>query len=402
MKINWKKNTAVFMSCQGISLFGSALVQYAMTWHITLTTQSGRYATMAIICGFLPTLLLSPFAGVWADRYNRKTLIMLGDGMIALATLILAIIYMSGYRPIWLLFVVMAARSLGTAVQTPCVGAMLPDIVPTEQLTRINGLNGSLQSAIMLVSPMLAGALLGLVSLEIIFFIDVITAAIAISMLLLFLRLPARDKPEKQNSNYLHELKQGFAYVGKQRYLRNFFIYCTVLYLLIAPVAFLTPLQVTRTFGGDVWRLTAIEVAFAGGMTLGGLAIAAWGGLKNRVHTLGISFVVMGVLTVLLGLPSYFWLYLTIMCLAGIAMPFFNTPAMVLLQERVEPEYMGRVFGVMTMISSSMMPLGMLVFGPLADVVAIETLLIITGTVMTLNAVLMLRDKPLLEAGAAA
>jgi len=396
---NWRRNVAVFIGSQAISLFGSSLVQYAITWHITLTTRSGLYATIAIICGFLPTLLLSPFAGVWADRYNRKLLIIGADAFIALATLVLALIYMSGYRAIWLLFVVMAMRALGTAVQMPCIGAMLPDIVPKEQLTRINGINSSINSLIFIASPMLAGLLMSLFPLEAIFFIDVLSAALAILLLLVLLQVPVRPRDIQASGNYLAELISGFAYVGRQPFLRSFFIFCSILYLLAAPPAFLTPLQVARTFGGDVWRLTAIEVAFAGGMTVGGLLVAIVGGLKNRTHTMGAAFIFLGVFTILLGIPRSFLLYLATMVALGLTLPFYNTSATVLLQEKIEPQFLGRVFSVMTMINSSMMPLGMLLFGPLADIVAIEWLLICGGVGSIIAALALLRNKPLLEAG---
>lgn len=93
----------LFLSSQTISLFGSMLVQYAITWYITLKTQSGAMMTISIICGFLPTFFFS-FAGVWADRYNRKLLIALSDSLIALSTLILAILFFMGFDSIWLLF----------------------------------------------------------------------------------------------------------------------------------------------------------------------------------------------------------------------------------------------------------------------------------------------------------
>lgn len=95
-KSNWYKNIVLFLSSQAISLFGSSLVQYAMMWYITLSTESGVMMTIYIICGFIPTFILSPVAGVWADRYNRKMLIVLSDGLIALATLILAILFLWG------------------------------------------------------------------------------------------------------------------------------------------------------------------------------------------------------------------------------------------------------------------------------------------------------------------
>ena len=165
MKQNWKKNIILFITSQTISLFGSSLVQYAIMWYITLETQSGVMMTIFIICGFLPTFFLSPFAGVWADRYNRKILILLSDSMIASVTLILAILFILGYKEIWLLFTISAIRALGSAVQMPAVGAFIPQMVPEDKLMKVNGTNSSIQAMIMLISPMASGALLTMASI---------------------------------------------------------------------------------------------------------------------------------------------------------------------------------------------------------------------------------------------
>lgn len=400
MKKNWKKNTAVFLISQAISIFGSSLVQFAITWYITLTTKSGIYSMLAIVFGILPMFFLSPFAGVWADRYNRKKLIVFADGGIALCTLVVALFFLTGRGSLWLLFVALAIRAVGGAVQTPAVNAMLPSLVPPEHLTRINGLYGSIQSLITLLSPMLSGALLGFASLEVIFFIDVVTAALAIIVMLVFFHLPAQPNDGKApTGDYYTDLKLGIAYIKKHPYLRSFFLFCSIYFFMAAPVAFLTPLQAARNYGGEVWHLTAIEVAFSLGMTIGGLGVAAWGGLKNRTHNLVISSVVMGLCTILLGFPIRFWFYIGLMGIFGLVMPLFNTPAMVLLQERVDPDYMGRIFGIVVMINTGMMPLGMLIFGPLADVIAIEWLLLGTGAVMLGLAYAIARNKPLLQAG---
>lgn len=397
---NWKRNIVLFLSSQTISLFGSSLVQYAIMWHITLTTQSGIMMTLFILCGFIPTFILSPFAGVWADRFNRKWLIVLSDGMIATATLILAVVYLLGYEAIWLLFAMAAIRALGTGVQTPAVGAILPQIVPQDKLTKVNGINGTLQAVIMFISPMVSAALLTKASIVSIFFIDVITAAIAILTLLLFFNIPAHEKAsEKQATGYFSDLKEGLLYIKNHRFLKIFFLFFAVLFVLMAPAAFLTPLQVTRSFGDDVWRLTAIEIAFSIGMMAGGGLIASWGGFANKIRTIMLAGLVMGGCTLALGVVPVFWSYLVFMAIFGIAMPMFNTPSMVLLQEKVDENFMGRVFGVLGMISTSMMPVGMLIFGPLADIVRIEWLLAGTGFLLMLLAVLLGRNRVLLEAG---
>lgn len=400
MNDNWKKNIILFLSSQTISLFGTSLVQYAIMWYVTLTTESGMMMTLFIICGFIPTFLLSPVAGVWADRYNRKLLIMLSDGMIALATLILAIVFLMGYDSVWLMFLMAAIRAVGTGIQTPAVGAILPQIVPKDQLTRVNGINGSLQAVNMFVAPMVSAALLSFSSIEYIFFIDVVTAAIAIFILLLFLKISVHKKAtEQQTTSYFNDMKQGVIYIKNHAFLKKFFLFFAVFFVLLAPGAFLTPLQVTRSFGDDVWRLTAIEIAFSVGMMAGGGVIAAWGGFQNKVQTMALSSLIMGVCTVALGLVPVFWIYLIPMAIFGIALPIFNTPTMVLLQESVDENYLGRIFGVFGMISTSMMPAGMLLFGPLADVIDIEWLLIGTGILIVILTFFLATDKVMIETG---
>jgi MFS transporter, DHA3 family, macrolide efflux protein len=397
---NWKKNITLFLSSQSISLFGSALVQYAMMWHITLTTESGIMLTLYIIAGFIPTFILSPIAGVWADRYNRKILIIAADGLIAISTLILAIVFLMGYDAIWLLFLMAAIRAIGTGIQTPAVGAILPQIVPKDKLTKVNGTNGSLQAVIMFVAPMVSAGLLSVTSIEMIFFIDVITAAIAILTLLGFLKISVHEKAsEQQTTSYFNDFKLGIAYIKDHDFLKTFFLFFALFFVLMAPGAFLTPLQVTRSYGDDIWRLTAIELAFSVGMMVGGGIIASWGGFQNKIHTMTLASLFMSVSTLGLGIIPVFWIYLFLMGVFGVAMPIFNTPTMVLLQEKVDENYLGRIFGVFGMISSSMMPLGMLIFGPMADVIEIEWLLIGTGLLMLILTFFLARNKVLLETG---
>ncbi len=396
---NWQKNIVLFLGSQTISLLGSSLVQFAVFWHITLTTQSGVMMTIYTVCCLVPSFFLSPFAGVWADRFSRKILIIGADALIAIATLILAILFFMGYDAIWLLFVIAAVRAIGTGIQAPAVGAILPQIVPEDKLTKVNGINGSIQATVNLLSPMVSAALFTVASMEAIFLIDVITASIAI-FILVFLHIPVHAKAlQKQAVGYFSDLKQGFNYIKNHDFLKTFFVFFAFFFVLIAPAAFLTPLQVTRSFGSDVWHLTALEITFSTGMMLGGIIMASWGGFKNKTHTMILSMLISGVCTFALGIVPVFAVYLVFMGITGVTIPLFNTPSMVLLQEKVEGNYLGRVFGVLTMISTSMMPLGMLVFGPISDIIKIEWLLIGTGALVFLLGFVMLSSKTLVQAG---
>jgi DHA3 family macrolide efflux protein-like MFS transporter len=399
---HWKRNAVLFLSSQVISLFGSSMVQYAILWHITLTARSGSMMMISTLCGFLPTFFLSPFAGVWADRHDRRLLIVAADTAIAAVTLAVAVLYSFGVDSFLVLFAALALRSVGAAVHAPAVNAFIPQFVPQDALVKVNGTYQSVQSGVMLVSPILAGLLLSIAPLEATFFIDVATAAVAVSVLLLVVRVPARARAAAAGGvGYFADLREGIAYIRGHGYVKRFFAFCVFFFFLITPAAFLTPLQVVRTFGGDVWRLTAIEVVFSVGMMAGGLLVATWGGFRNRVHTMALASFSCGLLTVGLGLVPHFVPYLAVMGVFGIAIPLFNTPATVLLQEHVEDAFLGRVFGVMGMISSIMMPLGMLVFGPMADAVRIEWLLVGSGIPLFGIGFFLVVDRVLLAAGRA-
>lgn len=281
----------------------------------------------------------------------------------------------------------------------PAVGAILPQIVPTDKLTKVNGANGTIQALIMFVSPMISAALLAFASIEFIFFIDVITATLAI-VTLLALKVSAHKKAqEEQKVSYFGDFKLGIKYVMNHSFLKTFFIFFAIFFVLMAPASFLTPLQVTRTFGDDVWRLSAIEIAFSIGMMVGGAIIASWGGFSNRIKTISFASIIMGVCTFALGVTPLFSIYLAFMALFGVMMPIFSTPGNVLLQEKVEESYLGRVFGVMGMITTSMMPLGMLIFGPIADMIKVEWLLIGTGLFIIILTLYVGKNKILVEAG---
>jgi len=396
----WKRNTIIFLSSQAVSLFGSSLVQYALLWYITLETKSGSMLTLYIVCGFLPTFFLSPFGGVWADRYDRKRLIILADGLIALVTLALGISFLTSGGSTSLIMLAAALRAAGAAVQMPAVGAILPQFVPAEHLTRVNSISGTIQAVIALVSPIVSGALISVWPMHYLFAVDVVTAAAAITVLALMFRVPPHERAENvMSTSYLDDMRLGVRYIREHRYLISFFTFIGVLLFLISPAAFLTPLQVVRTFGADVWRLTAIEIAFSVGMIAGGALMGFWGGFTNRMHTMLLSAAVMGICTVALGVTGNFWLYLAFMAVFGIFIPLLNTPSAVLLQEHVESEFLGRVFSVNTMLFTSIMPLGMLLFGPMAEVVSVELILIVTGTLILVSALLAFRNATLLSAG---
>lgn len=374
----WKRDITVFLAGQTVSLFGSMLVQYAVLWHLTLETRSGGVLAVASVVGFLPQAVVSVFGGVWADRLDRKALIIAADATIALTTLALALLMMGGADDLWLIYAALAIRSAGAGIQMPAVSALLPQIVPTDKLMRVNGINGSIQSALMLVAPAAAAAVYASASIVAVFFVDVVTAAIGIGLLLL-VTVPRLVRSEAEPVGYFDDLRGGVRYVLTHTFVRWLLALYAVVFLLIVAPSYLTPLMVVRTFGEEVWKLTVNELAFSIGMLLGGVAIAAWGGSRNRIAMLLGSTLVFGALSVGMGLSTNMWVFFSLMFALGLAVPFFSTPSMTVLQETVEPEMQGRVFGFVGIVMAVAMPIGMAVFGPLADTFTVEQLLVAAG-----------------------
>jgi DHA3 family macrolide efflux protein-like MFS transporter len=383
----WKKKVTVFLIGQTITTFGSLLVQYALLWHLTLTTKSGVVLALAAVFGFLPQAIVSIFAGVWADRVNRKVMIIVSDSTIALATLVLAFFMLSGVDDLWLIFLVMAVRSVGAGIQMPAISALIPQIVPTDKLMRVNGINSSVQSSLLIIGPVAAAGIYSTVSLAAILFLDVVTAVIGLSLLATIAvptlsRAASDDKP-----SYFTDLKEGLSYIFSHDLVRWVMVIYSIVFLLVVAPSNLSPLMLVRTFGSDVWLLTVLELSFGIGMVAGGALMAIFGAKADRLGMMVGTSILFGVLAVVMGFTTNLILFYTLFFLIGLAVPAFSTSSMTLLQETVEPERQGRVFGFVGIVMAVAMPIGMAVLGPLADIVSVEILLIATGAITVLIAV---------------
>ncbi len=381
-KILFDRQVVLFLISQNVSLFGSAVVGYAIIWYITLETSSGVWLMLTTICSMLPQVFVSLWGGVWADRYDRKLLIMISDAFIAVSTLGLAIAFWLGFTRIELLLVVSVVRSVGAGIQMPAVNAIYPQLVPPENLTRVQGINQSLSSILMLLAPAVGGVVLGTMDLAWAFMIDVVTgsAAILILRLIVVNRVERSDEP----TSLLDELKKGVRYAFGNPLLKGIIICYGFSFFLITPAAVLTPLMIERSFGGEVWRLTANEIVWTVGSFVGGIAVSLYGNIKNKILTIALCLVAFGISFTLLGLAGSFVLYLLVMGISGFFMPIIATAETVFIQEITAPQMMGRVFSIIQIITSAAMPLAILLFGPLADVVPVETLLIISGILLAL------------------
>src|SRR6266508_1200350 len=150
---NWAARFFTVWTGQAFSLFGSQLVQFALIWWLTQKSGSATILAIATLVGMLPQIVLGPFAGAIVDRWNRRAIMIIADGSIALFTLLLAYLFATQRVQIWHVYAIMAIRALGGAFHFPAMSASTPLMVPEKHLTRISGMNQTLQGLMPLVSP---------------------------------------------------------------------------------------------------------------------------------------------------------------------------------------------------------------------------------------------------------
>ena len=385
----WQKRILLFLTSQCITLFGSTLVQMALIWYATMQTSSGVWVAAFTVGSYLPQFLISFIGGVWADRYHRKKLIIGADMLIAFATfiMVLAIPHISS-EPALLggLLVMSVVRSFGAGIQTPAVNAVIPQLVPAQQLMRYNGINATMQSVVNFAAPAAAGAVFAVSTLRTTLMIDIVTAVLGTG-LLSCLVLPKQDT-SFEKSGVLSDMKIGVRYAFSDRVIGKLLIIYGLFTFFCVPAGYLAGLLVRRVFGDTYWYLTAVEVVGFAGMMAGGVAMSTWGGFRSREKTLAAGLLAFGSFAIGMGFSKNFILYLGLMAFYGVALTMVQTAITTMLQERTDTSMQGRVFGLLGTMYAGFLPLGMAVFGPLADILPLQWIMIGSGIALILIAVI--------------
>ena len=382
---HWKRKTILFLISQCITLFGSMIVQMSIIWYVTLKTSSGGWVAAFTICSYLPQFLISFFAGVWADRYSRKKLIILADGVITVATLVMFLVMpMISSDSILLsaLLAVSIIRSVGAGIQAPAVNAVIPQLVPEEYLMKYNGLNATVQSIVQFAAPAVAGAVLSIGTFRATLFIDILTALVGIGLLSCVL-LP-KQEASNENVSILSDIKAGIRYSFSDKLIGKILIVYGLYILLCVPAGFMAALLVSRVYGDVYWYLTAVELVGFAGMALGGVLMGVWGGFKSRIKTFALGLFVLSLMTIGMGISPYFILYLVLMFVYSIALTMIQTATTTIIQEKADSSMQGRVFGLMGAMYSGFLPVGMAIFGPLADVMPLQWIIVGSGIALVL------------------
>ena len=386
---HWKRTFFTIWSGQAVSLLTSSIVQFAIVLYLTDTTRSPMVLSVGYLLGFLPQGLLGPFAGVLVDRWDRKKIMLTSDFCIAMACLAIGIVGIFADLPLWLFLLVLFIRSAGSAFHAPSLSAVTPLLVPADQLTRCAGYSQTLQSVSMIIGPALAAMLYAAWDLEAIVFLDVLGALVGMGSLAVC-TIPKLEMRHTERPHIIREALDGLRVLRSHKGLYGLLLVSALFFLAFSPAGALYPLLSMDYFGGTATHASIAEIVFSVGMMAGSILLGAWGGFSRKIVSIIGSIFLMGVALVLTGLlpPSGFVIFAFLSAVMGFACPFFSGVSIALFQEKVEPEYLGRVMSLSTSILTLATPLGLALSGATAEIIGLENWFLLAGIVVLASGVL--------------
>ena len=251
---NWAVRFFTLWTGQALSLLGSQLVQFAIIWHLTKTTNSATTLAIASMMGLLPQVLLSPFIGTWVDRGNRRLILMFADGTVAFATLILALLFALGFVQVWHIYLVLLVRAVAGGFHQSAFGASVVLLVPKDQLARVQGFNQALYGGMSIISAPLGAFLLAILPMQGILGIDISTALIAICIVF-FTQIPQPERGESAAFTFWQDFAAGYRYIITWRGLVILLVLAMVINFFYSAIEPLTPLLITNHFDGGAANL---------------------------------------------------------------------------------------------------------------------------------------------------
>ena len=381
----WFRTYIFIWAGQFISTLTSYAVSFAVIIWLSLEHQSAEVLAFAAIAALLPQALIGPFAGVFIDRWDRKKVMIFADAFIALCAFAMTFALKEG-GDLFLLYLLLGCRSIGTAFHTPAMQAVAPLIVPEKELLRVSGINQMIQSVSSIAGPALGTLAITYVSVSNVLYLDVIGAGAAITSLL-FVSIPHLQKEGKSSmSTVLTELIQGFHAIHFNKGLRYLFLYAMIATFFIMPVSVMFPLLTLGHYAGGKWEMSIIEIVWGVGMLAGGSLLGVKRIETPKVILVNAMFIILGLTFILSGWfpASWFFGFILMTIFGGMAMSIFSAAFMTTIQEEVAPELLGRVFSLY--FSMALLPsmVGLLYTGIVAEIIGVANAFLISGAMVIL------------------
>jgi DHA3 family macrolide efflux protein-like MFS transporter len=377
---NWAVRFYTLWTGQAFSLLGSQLVQFAIIWYLTQTTNSATTLAIASMMGLLPQVLLSPFIGTWVDRGNRRLFIIASDTTVAIATGVLASLFLLDVVQTWHIYIVLFVRAVAGGFHQSAFGASVVLLVPNEHLARVQGFNQALYGGMNIIAAPLGAYLLSILPMQGILAIDVSTALLAVTIVFLT-QIPQPERSTSEPSTFWQDFAAGFRYIMAWRGLVILLGMVMVINFFYNATEPLTPLLITNHFKGSANELGLWLSLFSVGMLAGGVILGVWGGFKRKVVTAQTGLILMGMTTVIVGLvsPEMFWVGIAANTAMGLLLPIINGSFGATLQAVIAPDMQGRAFAFIMSAAMLVSPIGLIIAGPFADRFGIQPWFLIAG-----------------------
>jgi DHA3 family macrolide efflux protein-like MFS transporter len=378
----WQKRFFTIWTGQASSLLGSGLVSFALVWWLTAETGSETVLALGALFTLLPTVLLSPFSGSFVDRLNRRKIMIVTDGIVALLTLFLYGLFRTGQVQVWHILAVNFLRSLGGTFQQPAMMASTTLMVPKEHLTRIGGMNRILNGLLRIIVPPAGALLIEVFTIESVLLLDIATAAVAIALLFVTpVPQPAATHQTEKRPSVLAETRQGLRFVHQHPSLFYVVMTCTMANVFLGPALSFKPLLITQIFGGGPLQLSYMSSITGLGIIAGGLIMGSWTGFRRKLIISGLGWAGVGVFYVIISLlPGQAFAILLICSFAiGLTSAIGGAPLDAYYQTTVPPEYQGRVFAVLSMLDNLTVPFGLILAAILGGRVPLRIWFLLVG-----------------------
>lgn len=354
---------------QLVSLVGSSLTWFGLSVWVFLETGSVTALSMMLLAATMPRILLSPIAGAYVDRWNRRWVMLISDALAGVGTFVIIVAFLTDSISLGVLIVVGAFASAVQAFQWPAYQAATSLLVPKERYSQASGMVQMAEAAGQLVAPFLGGVLLAFGGVATLLAVDVVTFLIAVVSLVIvrFPKPPKSEVGEEAKGSIWKESAYGFRYVWHRHGLLALLLFFAGLNLtfgMVSPIfiAYLLSFTSEATMG------TVLSLG-SSGMLVGSIVASAWKVTTGRVRGIVAASLVLGVMLLTIGLSQ--WAVVIVVSLFGgmLVVPIASALSQSIWMSKVEPDVQGRVFAVRAMIGQFTQPIALLLVGPLAEYV---------------------------------
>jgi DHA3 family macrolide efflux protein-like MFS transporter len=343
----WKSKFLITASGQAVSLLGSYGVQFALIWWLAEKTSSPFMLGMSGLVAYLPMTLLSPAAGISADRLNRKFICIFSDMAMGIAAMIYAVLLYFFDLPVWTVFIMLSLRGIGSTFQQPAIQSIIPQLVPSDQLVKTNGWMQLMNAGSFFLGPVIGASLYAAFPMSVVLMSDVVGAVLA-SGALAVVKVPKLEKTQTKNQTMAVQFKEGLKVFQEDKKLFYLVISQALCMFFYGPLSSFYPLMTSDYFGLSAMHGSAVELAFALGMMVSSLLFSSVLKVKRKIRTSFIGLFGMGFFAAVCGVlpPIYIgWLCFALACLClGASGNVHTIPLTAYIQETVEAEKMGRAF----------------------------------------------------------